>query len=325
MNHITEEQRYVIERMRSAGQSVRAIGAAIGKSPSTVSRELKRNCDRRGGRYRAELAHRKCLIRRENKPHCTTFTDDMKQVAYSLLERKYSPEQISGRLKLEGRRFVSHETIYRWIWDNKRRGGSLHNHLRNRGRRYRKRGSAKNSRGIIPGRVDISQRPQEVNRRDRLGDMEIDLVIGAGHKGALVTMNDRTAGTVHIRKVFSKEANRVAMTAVNALKPIRHLLKTMTSDNGREFADHALISSKLELDFFFATPFHSWERGSNENINGLIRQYIPKKSDILSLPDEYITFVENEINNRPRKRFGFRSPNEIFLSLANSGSVAFTS
>jgi len=326
MKHITEEQRYVIERMSMDGHSMRTIARAIGKNVSAVSRELSRNCDKRNGAYRAGLAQRKCKGRRDAKPHAVFFTDEMKRYVSALLMQKYSPEQIVGKAGQDGVPCVSHETIYLWIWGRKKVGkGTLHTHLRNNGRRYRKRGSAKDSRGIIPGRVDISQRPKEVEKRERLGDYEIDLVIGAGHKGALVTMNDRASGLVHIRKVSSKGAEEVAEKAIEALRPIAPLLRTMTADNGKEFACHRTIAKELGLDFYFATPYHSWERGSNENLNGLIRQYVPKGTDITALPDEYITFVENELNNRPRKRFGFLSPNQVFHNITKNGGVAFAS
>lgn len=327
MSHITEDRRYVIERMRKDGHNIRLrqMARAIGKHVSTVSRELSRNCDRRSGSYRAGLAQRKKQSRKDAKPHAVVFTDEMKRYVRGLLMQKYSPEQIVGISERNGVACVSHETIYRWIWARKKaKAGTLHTHLRNRGRRYRKRGSAKDSRGIIPGRVDISQRPQEVERRERFGDFEIDLVIGANHQGVLVTMNDRASGTVLIRKVDGKNADMVAETAIKALSPLRPLLRTMTADNGKEFAEHANIAKELQLDFYFATPYHSWERGSNENLNGLIRQYIPKGTDISRLSDEYITFVENELNNRPRKRFGFISPNQVFHNINNDGGVAFT-
>jgi IS30 family transposase len=324
MSHITEDQRYVIERMRKDGHNMRTIANAIGKNVSTVSRELSRNCDRRSGAYRAGLAQRKSKARKDAKPHSVVFTDEMKQYVRGLLIQKYSPEQIMGKAEQEGVACVSHETIYRWIWARKKaRRGTLHTHLRNMGRRYRKRGSAKDSRGIIRGRVDISQRPGEVGDRKRAGDMEIDLVLGK--KGALVTMNDRAAGTVHIRKVSSKKADEVAKAAIDALAPLAPILRTMTADNGKEFAGHTLIAKELGLDFYFATPYHSWERGSNENLNGLIRQYIPKGTDINALPDEYITFVENELNNRPRKRFGYLSPNQVFHIITKNEGVAFAS
>ena len=322
MSHITEEQRYVIERMSNAGYSQRAIAVAIGKAASSVCRELKRNRDKRGP-YKADQGQRICLTRKRKKPRRITFTDEMKARVAALIKRKFSPEQIVGRSRLEGIPCVSHETIYRWIWRTKKRGSSLYKHLRNRGRRYQKRGGDKSSRARMPGRVDISLRPEIVNRRERLGDLEIDLVIGAGHKGALITINDRVAGTVIIRKVENKEAHRVADAVIEALMPIKHLIHTITADNGKEFREHDRIARMLDIQFFFATPYHSWERGANENLNGLIRQYFPKKTPISSISDEYIIFVQNELNNRPRKRFGFRSPNEMFPSFLNKRGVAF--
>lgn len=324
MSHITNDQRYVIQRMLNDGHSMRTIASAIGKHVSTVSREVNRNCDRRSGAYRADLAQRKSAARKKAKPHATVFTDKMKEYVSGLLRQKYSPEQIVGISRKDGVACVSHETIYLWIWARKKaKAGDLHTHLRHRGRHYRKRGSAKDSRGIIPGRVDISQRPKEANDRKRIGDFEVDLMTGAGHQGALVTLNDRASGLVRIRKVGGKNAKEVADRVIDALRPMAPILHTMTSDNGKEFAEHALIAEQLGIDFYFATPYHSWERGSNENLNGLIRQYIPKKTNINGLSDEYINFVEDELNNRPRKRFDFLSPNQVFHNMTNNGGVAF--
>lgn len=294
--------------MKEAGHEQQHIAVAIGKSSSAVCRELRRNRDQRNDAYRADLAARKCAVRKKEKAKAERFTPAMRAYVEDLLARKYSPEQIVGVAKGEKRLIVSHERIYQHVWNDKKQGGSLHTHLRTRGKRYRKRGAAKDSRGIIIGRVDIDQRPAIVEKRKRFGDLEMDTIIGKNHKGAIVTINDRATGLLRMRKVASKEAQGVAQAAIAALKPWKHLLHTATSDNGKEFALHQRMADKLQLDFFFAKPYHSWERGSNENLNGLIRQYIPKKTDFSQLSDEFIQFVEDELNNRPRKRFGFRSP-----------------
>lgn len=298
--------------MKKAGHWQKEIAVAIGKSGSTVSRELRRNRDERNGAYRAELAARKSAARKAEKPKAVRFTAEMRAWVEEQLARKYSPEQIVGVAGREGRTIVSHERIYQHIWQDKRRGGSLHEHLRTRGKRYRKRGAAKDRRGAIVGRVDIDQRPAVVEERKRFGDLELDTIIGKNHKGAIVTINDRATGLLRMRKVERREADRVADAAIGMLLPWKAALHTATSDNGKEFAMHQRVAEDLEIDFYFAKPYHSWERGSNENLNGLIRQYILKRTDFAEISDEYIQYVEDELNNRPRKRFGFQSPNTIF-------------
>lgn len=315
MSHITDEQRCIIQRMKKAGHQQKRIAEAIGKSESAVSRELRRNCDQRSGAYCADLAGRKSALRKKNKPKAVRFTAAMRLEVQEQLALKLSPEQIVGVAEREGRDMVSHERIYQHVWQDKKRGGFLHEHLRTRGKRYRKRGAAKDSRGIIAGRVDIDQRPAVVEKRKRFGDLELDTIIGRKHKGAIVTINDRASGMLLMRKVPRKESALVALAAIDALRKWKPLLHTATSDNGKEFADHQLIARKLKLDFFFAKPYHSWERGSNENLNGLIRQYIPKQTDFDTLNDEFIQHVQDQINSRPRKRFNFDTPINEFKRL----------
>jgi IS30 family transposase len=315
MSHITDEQRCTIQRLKEAGYQQKQIAVAIGKSASAVSRELRRNRDERNAAYRADLAARKSAKRKKEKPKAVRFTATMRLYVEERLALKHSPEQIVGVARQEGLDMVSHERIYRHIWQDKKRGGTLHEHLRTRGKRYRKRGAAKDRRGIITGRVDIDQRPAVVEQRKRFGDLEMDTIIGRKHKGAIVTINDRASGMLLMRKVPRKESGLVAEVAINALRTWKPHLHTATSDNGKEFADHQLIARTLKLDFFFAKPYHSWERGSNENLNGLIRQYIPKQTDLDTLSDEFIQYVQDQINSRPRKRFNFDTPNDVFQRL----------
>jgi IS30 family transposase len=209
---------------------------------------------------------------------------------------------------------VSHERIYQYVWADKKAKGSLFTHLRRKGRKYRKRGSAKDSRGIIKERVDISQRPAIVNEKIRLGDLEIDTIIGKNHRGAILTINDRVSSYVWMAKLNGKDADELAMKAVEILQPHAHWIHTITADNGKEFADHKKIAQQIGIDFYFAKPYHSWERGANENTNGLIRQYFPKSYSFESITDKQIQYVQHKLNNRPRKKLEFLSPVE-FLSL----------
>lgn len=317
--------RYAISMMLQIPMSKKAIAEAIGVDKSTVYREIKRNCDARSGSYSMELAQRKADRRKQQKHRKEVLTPAMRKRIIKLLKKGFSPEQIVGRSRLEGIAMVSHETIYRWIWEDKRRGGKLHKYLRRQGRRYAKRGSKNAGRGFIPGRVDIDERPEIVELKERFGDLEIDTIIGKNHKGAILTINDRATSRVWIRKLSGKEAIPVAKIAVWALRKVKNLIHTITADNGKEFAKHEEIAQKLEIKFYFCKPYHSWERGANENTNGLIRQYIPKGKDFSEVTNKQIKWIENKLNNRPRKRLGYLTPNEKFKQIINQNSVAFAS
>lgn len=216
MKQLTVEQRYGINLMLQQGKSQKAISEAIGVHKSTISRELKRNCDNRSGEYNYDLAQRKYAMRKKEKRRKEVFTSDLKIEVESLLKKAYSPEQITGRLHMENKVMVSHETIYRWIWKDKRAKGTLHLYLRRQGRKYAKRGSSSNGRGMIPERVDIEQRPAIVDEKQRFGDLEIDTIIGKNHKGAIVTINDRATSKVWIRKLTGKEAIPLANKTIDA-------------------------------------------------------------------------------------------------------------
>jgi len=311
MSHLTSSQRYTIATMKNNGYSQKAIAKTIDKDKSVVSRELKRNRDLRSGEYRPDLADRKYAERQKQKKKKKYFTEAIKAEVNKGLEQKLSPEQIVGLAKKEGKECVSHERIYQYIWSDKKQGGNLYENLRTRGKKYRKRGNSKDRRGKIQGRIDIDLRPQIVEQRERFGDFEIDTIIGKNHKGAIVTINDRATGLLKMRILESKNAEMLADKTIEVLRPYQEVLHTITSDNGKEFAAHQKIAAALKCDFYFAKPYHSWQRGSNENLNGLIRQYIPKKTIFANLSEEFIQWVEDELNNRPRKRFEFYSPNEI--------------
>ena len=323
MKHLTVEQRYAISLLSEQGKTQKEIAKAIGRDKSTVSRELSRNCDKRSGKYHYELAHRKYRKRMKEKPKHIRFTQDVKDFVERKIREDLSPEQIVGIAKKDSLACVSHERIYLHLWDDKKQGGTLHKHLRTQGKRYRKRGSKKDRRGIIPNRIDIAMRPSVVDEKSRVGDFEIDTVIGKNHQSALVTINERKTGWVKIIKVPTKEAETVAHATIDALMPYKEIIHTITADNGKEFAMHEKISQQLDIDFYFAKPYHSWERGANENTNGLIRQYFPKKTDFAAVTDEQVQWVEDKLNNRPRKRFNFESPNAIFNKLTNQEKVAF--
>ncbi len=309
--------------MKKQGHLQKDIALAICKDKSVVSRELQRNCDLRNGVYDSDLAQRKHESRQKAKRKNRPFTDSIISYVEVGLVNDLSPEQIAGRAKLEGIPCVSHETIYKHVWKDKKEGGRLHLHLRRQGRRYRKRGSAKDSRGIIVGRIGIEKRPPIVDEKIRFGDLEIDTIIGKDHAGAILTINDRRSSFVWIRKLNGKDAGPVVKKTIEALLPAKGLIHTITADNGKEFAYHKEISKALDIDFYFARPYHSWERGANENMNGLIRQYFKKGTSFEDITDEDIERVQNQLNNRPRKKLSFLTPNEYFLSIFTPTKVAF--
>jgi len=319
---ITEEQRYTIESMLEQGYSNAKIGRVIGIDRSNVGRERKRNCDARSKKYTSELAERKRLSRQKERYRAIKFTPELQEHCESLLRQDYSPEQVVGILKKQGEETMSIEYLYQYLWSNKKAGGDLYTHLRRRGRKYQKRGSSKLSRGIV-GRVDIKHRPTVVEARERFGDLEVDLIIGKDHKGAILTINDRASGVLKMCKVPSKEAQVVSKAMCELLEEWSPFLSTITSDNGREFADHISVTQQLGVPFFFATPYHSWERGSNENLNGLVRQYIPKKTDFSSVSDDYVKEIETILNNRPRKRYNYETPIFVMNQLLFNPGVAF--
>jgi len=323
MKHITKEQRYTICVMKQQNFSQKDIAFTIGKDKSVVSRELRRNCDKRSKKYDDDLAQRKYEQRQKYKPKHIRFTDEVKQCVDELLKKDFSPEQIAGRSKIDGIPCVSHECIYQYVWKNKKEGGKLYTHLRHKGRKYRKRGNIKDTRGIIKDRVDIDQRPAIVNKKERIGDLEIDTVIGQNHKGALLTINDRVSSMVFIAKLNGKNAEELAKKTIDILFPYKNFINTITSDNGKEFAEHKIISTSMNVNFYFAKPYHSWERGANENMNGLIRQYFPKGSSFENISDEDVQRVQDILNNRPRKKLKFLTPNEFLLLNLSNQKVAF--
>jgi len=308
MAHLTQPQRYTIEAMLKEGHTQSEIARVIGKNKSVVSREIKRNRDLRSGLYSQDLAQRKYQKRQKEKPKRVRFTDAVKTEVETLLKEDYSPEQVVGTLKKLGKDTVSIETLYQYIWKNKKQGGTLHKHLRNQGRRYRKRGNSKDNRGVIQNRVDIDKRPKVVEERSRFGDLEVDLIIGKNHKQAILTINDRASGMLKMTKVKSKKAEEVSRAIVEQLQDWMPYLHTMTADNGKEFAEHLFVAEELNIDHYFAKPYHSWERGSNENLNRLVRQYLPKKTDFTTITDQQIKQIEDKLNKRPRKRFNYENP-----------------
>ena len=308
--HLTLEQRYQIQALMKMGHSYQEIGAVIGVHKSTITREVRRNQGRRG--YRPQQAHRFTLSRRRTKVRWRIAAATWHCVN-GLLKAEWSPEQISGWLRTQQGTFISPEWIYQHVYRDKRARGT-YRHLRCQ-RHRRKRYGTYSRRGHIPNRVSIEHRPAVVERRSRLGDWEVDTMIGKGHQQALVSLTERKSRLSLIAKVARRGANTVATAVINLLKPLGLPLHTVTSDNGKEFAHHAIMAQALKVRFFFAHPYAAWERGLNENTNGLIRQYFPKQRPFATITQQEIQQVMNKLNNRPRKSLGFKTPNQVCFGI----------
>jgi len=323
MTHITQLQRYAICCMLKQGYKQIEIAVAIGKDKTVVSKEIKRNSDKRNGVYKHELAQKKYAKRQKEKAKQKRFTKNIQQAIELLLRDDYSPEQVVGYLEKQDEKTVSIERIYQHIWQDKKNHGDLHTHLRRQGRRYRKRGASKDSRGVIRNRVSIDERPAIVEKRARFGDIEVDLIIGKNHNQAILTINDRASGMLKMKKIPSKQASVVTEAITTLLEDWKPYLHTITADNGKEFAGHQEVAESLSIDYFFAHPYHSWERGSNENLNGLIRQYFTKGSDFTNITEQRVKEVETKLNNRPRKRYKYQNPIFVMEQLLFNQKVAF--
>lgn len=308
---LTREQRYQIEVLYRTGVKRSEIAREIGVHRSTVTRELRRNGSGRW-KYNASRAIRMARERHEQKRK-HRIDDAVWARVKSLLLQKWSPEQISGRLRLEAIARLSHETIYLYVYRDKEKGGFLYQYLR-RQHRYRKRIHKYHKRGFREPRRPISERPAAVDERSRFGDWEADTIIGLGGRQAIVSLVERKSLYCFLQKVSSKSAEVVRDAIRQTLWPIKNLVLTITSDNGTEFALHKEIANSLDADFFFADPYSSWQRGTNENTNGLVRQYFPKRSDFALIPDDLVHWVNCSLNNRPRKTLGYRTPSEVLFN-----------
>ena len=311
-NQLTEGQRYQISALLKAGTSQKDIALILGVSPSTISRELERNTGKRG--YRPKQAHIKAERRRQAAHKTIKMTFDVVTLIETKIRLDWSPEQVSGWLAKEEGIRMSHERIYQHIWTDKRQGGELFKHLRQSNKKRKKRYGSKDKRGQIRNRISIEERPEVVETKTRIGDWEIDTVIGKNHKGALVTIVDRASKFTLIKKVDSKQANVVTEATVTLLAPYLDKTHTITADNGKEFAGHEILSEQLEANVYFAHPYASWERGLNENTNGLIRQYFVKGSSFENITHEEVEVVMNKLNHRPRKTLNYETPHAVFFN-----------
>ena len=308
--HLTLDERCIIAGLKSTKTSIRNIAKQLNVNASTVSRELRRNS--RNSVYTASKAEKRHKTRRKNSIKPRVLTAQVRAKVLYGLSQFHSPEQISGSLKKQDIH-ISHETIYNFIWNNKREGGELYRYLRHGSKKYNKRSGVNAGRGSIPRRVDISDRPSIVETKSSIGDWDADTVIGANHSGVIVSLVDRCSKITLLRKVPNKTKDAVTAAIIEALTPYKDKVLTITYDNGGEFADHQIIADTLDAKYYFATPYHSWERGLNEHTNGLLRQFVPKKTEFTNVEKEDVAKYQDLLNNRPRKILDFNTPIMVFL------------
>ena len=304
--HLSQTERYLIAVLNTMKYRQKVIAITLGRSPSCISRELQRNSVEQG--YIAHLAQAKSAQRARNSRNAKQIDEPIINKVIARLRQDHSPEQIAAHLA------ISHTRIYHHIRQDKHNGGTLYKHCRCQKRRRKRYGSSLNNRGKIPNRRCITERPAAIDYRQSVGHWEGDTMIGAAHKGAIVTLVERKTGFTLMAKVKHKTAVAVGQAVIELLKPYQPWVKTITFDNGKEFAGHAHIDTALGSTSYFAEPYSSWQRGTNENTNGLIRQYIPKKRHFNSVSDEEIGTIMAKLNHRPRKRLGFISPIQAFSS-----------
>jgi IS30 family transposase len=288
------------------GKTQSQIATLMDRHKSTISRELARNMGLKG--YRPKQA---CLLAEErslgsrNAVHINPKDWD---IAVTCLHKKWSPEQIVDQVGIP---------IFLHVYADKAAGGSVWEQLRCQKKRKKRYASGRDRRGQIVGRRPIGERPEHIEARSQIGHWEGDTVIGAAHKQAIVTLVERKSGYALIAKVSNKTSDLVSQAIITQLNPVTPLVKTLTFDNGKEFAEHARIDTALKSTTYFADPFASWQRGSNENFNGLLRQYIPKKRPLSTVTNQELRMIQDRLNNRPRKRLGFKTPNEVFMQSLN--------
>jgi IS30 family transposase len=291
------------------GKTQSQIATLMDRHKSTISRELARNTGNRG--YRPRQA---CLLAEERSlgsRNAAQINPKDWGKAVDCLLAQWSPVQIANQVG------ISHETIYRHVYADKAAGGNLYQQLRCQKKRKKRYASGRDRRGQIVGRRPISERPAHIETRSQVGHWEGDTVIGAAHKQAIVTLVERKSGYALIAKVSNKTSDLVSQAIITQLNPVTPLVKTLTFDNGKEFAEHRRIDTALQSTTYFADPFASWQRGSNENFNGLLRQYIPKKRPLSTVTDQELRTIQAELNSRPSKRLGFKTPNEVFMQSLN--------
>lgn len=317
-HQITPEERYTLAELRRQHLSNAEIARRMRRHPSTIGRELRRNRSRHDGAYRASQAQERRNGRRAHTRGWSKLTVKQWMLVEDHLRRGLSPEQISGRLRRDGLLEISHEAIYQHIWADRHAGGQLYRNLRQRTRMRRKRYATRERRGRVAGKRHITERPATANERQEVGHWEIDTIHGTGRE-SVVTLVERVTGVVLIGKLSNLSAAELNKRAVRMIRRFERrygrAFKTVTADNGTEFHSYRLIERATRVAFYFATPYHSWERGTSENTNGLIRQYIPKRTSMATLSQAQCNAIAKRLNDRPRKRHHYATPNEVFAAL----------
>jgi transposase, IS30 family len=309
---LVQDERYVMARMMHQGYSYRGIAKVLDRSVSTISRERRRNLTRHDGHYRAEKAHQYAMARRSRTRKQDQYSQQEWAMVASLVVRKWSPEQIAGRARSMRKPCMSKETIYRYIRRERRAGGQTWRHLRIVSKFGRKRRGSPATRGRLIGKRHISERPRAVELRVRIGHWEGDTVMGSDMRHCVLTLVERVSGYVIIKKLTARTKEQAAAALKQAIDEVRRKVRTITLDNGTEFHDYEKVEAACAVKFYFATPYHSWERGTNENTNGLIRQYLPKGMCMRQVTQADCDAIAAELNNRPRRRLGFKTPSERF-------------
>ena len=316
--HLTQQQRYHIEAYKKAGYANSEIARDLGVHPSTIGRELKRNSSPIRQRYGAKVAQEIYSLRKSvNSKANKKFKNELKDLVIKYIEQDWSPEQVSATLRIKHNLSLSFVRIYQYIESDRQNGGELHTHLRFYGKKRRAK-YGKRSKVRIKERVSISERPAIVDEKTRIGDFEIDTIIGKGKQGAITTIVDRASAFVKISIPTSKRAEDIENETKRLLLPHKKITHTITSDNGLEFANHKDIANTLDCNYYFCHPYSSWERGLNEYTNGLIRQYFPKGSSFTDITPERIQKVEDKLNHRPRKTLDWRTPYEVFYGIESA-------
>ena len=308
---LSQEERYNMCALLGKGFSIPEVAKAMGRAPSTLYRERQRNL-RPTGCYAAQVAHSYATARRRRVRKKSQFSKSQWKLIISLLKLRYSPEQISGTIKLRHGFTISHETIYRLLRKNRRLGGVLFMRMRIMSKLRKKRYKSIDNRGILSGKRPLSDRPEEANNRIEVGHWEVDTVEGATKTEALLTIVDRKSGLGFIEKLPRKNAKEATKAIVRIIRRSPSSFKTLTFDNGTEFHSYKEIEKRYPVVCYFAQPYHPWERGCNENFNGLLRQYFPKRASTTNYSNAKIKGIQDALNSRPRKRLGYYSPIEVF-------------
>ena len=309
--HLSQEERYTITALLKTGLSFAAVAREIGRDKSTISRELARN-RRPTGYYTAPVAHSYATARRKRTRRGSHFTKDQWRIVLNLIKLDYSPEQVAYTIKAFFGFSMSHETMYQYLLYDKKKGGTIYKHLRIVPKRRRKRYNSHDSRGRLSGKRMIQDRPVEIDYRTTTGHWEGDTVIGSDRHHCIVTLVERKTGFLIIKKIKARTVEEVNKACIEAIRAHGNNFKTITFDNGTEFHGYKQMEELFPVTCYFATPYHSWERGTNENTNGLIRQYILKKSCMKSITQADCDRIAYKLNTRPRKRLGFKTPYEVY-------------